>query len=149
MNTLFFIGNGFDLSLGLKTSYNDFYKYYTNQLSKNDSIKELKKSISSDLKNWSDLELALGKYTERINSLEEFDSVFEDLSNALSTYLSLEYANFNFGKIEAENILDCLYFPENSLPEADKIELIAYKNKWIKSDWNVDVITFNYTETLE
>ncbi len=28
MNTLFFIGNGFDINLGLPTRYRDFYRYY-------------------------------------------------------------------------------------------------------------------------
>ncbi len=28
MNITFLIGNGFDLNLGLKTRYTDFYKYY-------------------------------------------------------------------------------------------------------------------------
>lgn len=29
MNVTFLLGNGFDLNLGLLTSYKDFYSYYT------------------------------------------------------------------------------------------------------------------------
>lgn len=29
MNVTFLLGNGFDLNLGLSTSYKDFYSYYT------------------------------------------------------------------------------------------------------------------------
>ena len=29
MKVVYLIGNGFDLNLGLKTSYSDFYTYYT------------------------------------------------------------------------------------------------------------------------
>ena len=36
MNIAYLIGNGFDLNLGLKTKYMDFYKYYLEQESKND-----------------------------------------------------------------------------------------------------------------
>lgn len=32
MNKLIIVGNGFDLAHGLKTSYNDFAKYYKNNL---------------------------------------------------------------------------------------------------------------------
>jgi abortive infection AbiH-like protein len=84
MNVLFFIGNGFDLNLGLKTSYADFYKYYTKIISKSSAVNRLKNEISGDLKDWSDLELSLGKYTEKIKSVTEFDQVFEDIGNYLS-----------------------------------------------------------------
>ena len=30
MKVVYLIGNGFDLNLGLKTSYSDFYTYYLN-----------------------------------------------------------------------------------------------------------------------
>ncbi|MFJ1434512.1 AbiH family protein [Capnocytophaga canimorsus] len=35
MNVLFIIGNGFDLRLGLPTSYSDFLKYYKGKEPKN------------------------------------------------------------------------------------------------------------------
>jgi hypothetical protein len=35
MNILFLIGNGFDLNLGMKTRYVDFYNYYISNTSLN------------------------------------------------------------------------------------------------------------------
>ena len=40
MNITFFIGNGFDLNLGLKTRYQDFYKYFHEHGTSNNMIKE-------------------------------------------------------------------------------------------------------------
>lgn len=50
MNIVFLIGNGFDISLGLKTSYRDFAKYYVQKPSSHPSIEKLKKEIEECLK---------------------------------------------------------------------------------------------------
>ena len=44
MNITFFIGNGFDLNLGLKTGYKSFYEYYTKACPED----MLSKAISAD-----------------------------------------------------------------------------------------------------
>lgn len=46
MQILYIIGNGFDLNLGLKTSYKDFYDHYKSVDSSKNSINNLKKNIS-------------------------------------------------------------------------------------------------------
>jgi len=149
MNVLFFIGNGFDLNLGMKTSYPDFYKYYQKIGSQSSSINKLKKDISKNLKNWSDLELALGEYMENIKSAQEFDEVFEDIGDKLSEYLQQEENNFDFSKIDKKKLFDYLSFPDNSLLRADSNKLISFKKTWRNSPWNVRIITFNYTRSIE
>ena len=89
MKTLYIIGNGFDLNLGLKTSYKDFYQHYMSVESTTKSIADLKDSISMDYSSWSDLELALGQYTIELKTLDEFDEVFEDIGAQLGVYLKL------------------------------------------------------------
>lgn len=66
MQILYIIGNGFDLNLDLKTSYNDFYKYYETVESKNPNVQKLKEHISKTYDSWADLELALGDYTQHL-----------------------------------------------------------------------------------
>lgn len=39
MNITFFIGNGFDLNLGLKTRYKDFYKYFKENVRRSNIIR--------------------------------------------------------------------------------------------------------------
>ena len=46
MQILYIIGNGFDLNLGLETSYNHFYNYYKAVESDNINVQKLKKNIS-------------------------------------------------------------------------------------------------------
>ena len=95
MKILHIIGNGFDLNFGLKTSYKDFYDFYMAALSSKNSVNNLKKNISNNYKNWSDLELALGQYTDEIKSVQEFDEVFEDIGDRLSEFLKMQEASFD------------------------------------------------------
>ena len=96
MDITFLVGNGFDLSLGYKTSYEDFYKWYLNQptdSSAKSAVDKLKRNISSDiesgLKNWSDFEIGLGKFTQsfKANEVKEFLAAYEDAVLNLNNYL--------------------------------------------------------------
>lgn len=149
MNILFFIGNGFDLNLGMKTRYADFYKYYKTIDSNSEYVNKLKSSISEDLENWSDLELALGEYTEKMNSQEDFDIAYEDIGEKLSDYLEKEEIKFEFNKLDVKKFYDYLAFPEKSLHQSDQNKITSFKSKWKNQQWNVNLVTFNYTRTLE
>ena len=149
MNVLFFIGNGFDLNLGMKTSYVDFYSYYKNVHTDSIPIRKLKEEISNNYKNWSDLELALGKYTDKIESPQEFDEVFENIGEELSKYLQQEEDSFDFNKVDKKKLYDCLSFPENSLPDADKNRISTLRVRWKSLPWYIRIVTFNYTRSLE
>lgn len=149
MNILFFIGNGFDLNIGMKTSYGDFYNYYHGVKSDNPSVEKLKKEISNNIKLWSDLELALGEYTESIGTQEEFNEVFEDIGDNLAMYLQQEESRFDFSRIDRKELFDCLSYPERYLPPTDNNQIKTFKEKWKFENWNVRIITFNYTRTIE
>lgn len=61
MNVTYIIGNGFDLNLGLKTGYQDFYDYYIEVPSPNAHVELLKNTIKQEgYELWSDLEVGLG-----------------------------------------------------------------------------------------
>jgi hypothetical protein len=85
MNVTFLLGNGFDLNLGLSTSYKDFYSYYTKK-EPNDFIA---KSISKNYELWSDLELGLGKFLkivkeDQINDFLNSKALLEKKFNRIS-----------------------------------------------------------------
>lgn len=64
MKITFLIGNGFDLNLGLKTTYKDFYENYLKTLNKetiNNNI--LYRYIDRDIEDWVDFEIRLGLFT--------------------------------------------------------------------------------------
>ena len=112
MNVTYIIGNGFDLNLGLRTSYKNFYTYYIKQhpsIHDEDKVKgnekemeivKLKESIENYLQdengnkvntkdaNWANLELALGQYTDKIKGgAEVMVTVYHDLVEKLKKHL--------------------------------------------------------------
>ena len=149
MNILYFIGNGFDINLGMKTRYSDFYEYYKLTESKNEHIRQLKMEISEGIINWSDLELAFGKYTSKLNNIDEFDEVYEDIVNNLADYLNDIEAQFDFTTINPNKFFKYLSYPENSLSKEDIQELLTYREKWKTHHWITNIITLNYTTCIE
>lgn len=149
MNVLFIIGNGFDLNLGLKTDYKDFYEYYRWAKSKSTAVYQLKKSINGEIKKWADLELALGSYTSELASADELDDVYMNIVKNLAKYLQNEEDHYDFNDVIRKKFIEFLAFPEYSLLRTDRDELLLFKEKWNNSQWNVDMITFNYTRSVE
>lgn len=149
MKIVYIVGNGFDINLGLKTKYNQFYEYYKEIDSSSERILKLKENINNDYKNWSDLELALGEYTSNLNSLNEFDEVFEDILENLANYLQIEEDKFELNNIDIDKFLDFLCFPEKSLLARDKNDITTYKTNWSSQNWLVNIITLNYTNILD
>ena len=89
MKITFFIGNGYDINIGLKTAYHDFLKWYVEQPSKNDTIADFKKIIEDGIEYWSDLEIALGRktLTHPLNTKAGFTTCKYDLDTQLQKYL--------------------------------------------------------------
>lgn len=149
MNVLIFIGNGFDINLGMKTRYSDFYKYYKSVKSQSNLINNLKEEISSNLSTWADLELALGQYTKNIKNIDELDEILIDIEDNLAEYLRIVEDNFDFSNVDKGKLSKYLSFPERCLIKADESRIVNFKNAKFKSTWNLYLVTFNYTRTLE
>lgn len=79
MNITYLIGNGFDVNIGLKSRYADFYETYVNihPHDEADVIKRFKAGINDYIKkeshkdnlkaiDWRDLEVALGQFTDQM-----------------------------------------------------------------------------------
>ena len=81
------IGNGFDLNLGLKTSYHDFLKsdnFYLASIYGNSFANYL--VSKRELQDWIDIEKELISYSMSDDS-KDFQDNFRTISNALSQYL--------------------------------------------------------------
>lgn len=89
----FLIGNGFDINVGLNTRYSDFYPYFI----KNYPNNLLAKNIEGNIEAWSDLELGIGKYTEKISLPDErnFEQCEKDWEECLADYLKEETCKIN------------------------------------------------------
>jgi len=149
MNILYIIGNGFDINLGLKTKYSQFYEYYQKQESDDELVNKIKKDINLDIDNWSDLELAFGLYTKNLNDIDEFDRVWEDLVDNLCNYLEKEEETLELEGLDKEKLISDLHTPEQSFAQGNKEEINNFKQKFGTATWNINIITLNYTRTLE
>lgn len=146
MNITFLLGNGFDINLGLNTRYKDFYKYYTQQPSKNVLIEELKNNIGKNHKTWADLEIALGDYLKNIRDADDFDVIFEDILEHLAVHIENEEGRFTHDLEDKKEFYLDLAYPESHLLELDKQKV----NRYLKDENRyLNIITFNYTKVLE
>lgn len=153
MRILFVLGNGFDLQLGLPTSYRDFYKYYSCCNSENESVRRLKKEIGLNPENWGDLELALAQYTSKEVNLDEFCAAYDDIQSKLQKYILTVDDMMKAGELnlnaDVDSVFTGLRFPENYFCPEIAESLNEFYSSGGNKLINVDVFTFNYTHTLE
>lgn len=85
MKITFLIGNGFDLNLGLRTTYKDFYENYLKTLD-TEVIKNniLYNYIDKDIEDWVDFETRLGLFTFPPNSNDNDRLFFLKQAKSLS-----------------------------------------------------------------
>ena len=78
----FFIGNGFDINIGLATRYSNFYPYFLRNANDNNMIKSW---LDGNEKLWSDLEEKLGQEISKIpeGKLEQFYDDKDELDRLL------------------------------------------------------------------
>jgi len=146
----YIIGNGLDLSIGLDTSYRNFYDYVrANNLHPKNKIYE---AIQNDPETWADFEIALGRYTwflqdisekrrkkESIDFHNELDQVIEDLAD----YLEIEEKKIEDKAVKTEFTRDGFY---EELPSGQRLKISPYVNS---GPLAINFVTLNYTNTLE
>lgn len=100
MNITFFIGNGFDINIGLATQYSKFYPYFIKNANDNNMIKSW---INGNEKLWSDLEEKLGQEISKIpeGELDKFYDDKDELDRLLIEYLEKEQEKYEFEDPEA------------------------------------------------
>ena len=156
MKIVFLIGNGFDIKLNMNTRYKDFYKFYIAlpQNNEPDIIKQFKKDLgdNKDIELWSDLENVLGYYLGKIEKKEDAVILHEDLIDKLSQYMGLEEKKHKIDKTKKEQLFEYIskaYFNKDfTNEEINEIgELLRVFGT--ETDWEINIITFNYTKTIE
>lgn len=153
MNVTFLIGNGFDVNLGLKTKYTDFYDSYIESNSKlpdNNCVKKFCNLIESDYKTWGDFEAAFAKNVE--GTPEQIRDILGDFTVKLAYYLRQQLENCNYD----DNTISTKFksFLTHSYDLLETKDKAIMQNKY-KSHMNsndnikVNFIDFNYTDTIE
>lgn len=152
MNQLFIIGNGFDLNLGLKTGYQDFYDYYRSVHSGDKDILALKDSIEKGrYSTWSDLEAGLGDYSRTITDPDVFLKCFENIKDVLSEFLTRSYEARSFVS-NYHKLTKDFGNPEEYLNQEIQNRYYAFhrsRSFSVSGHEEVSIVTFNYTNTLE
>lgn len=153
MNILFILGNGFDLSLGLDTSYRSFLKHYLNahQPSNDPFVKEFQEEVWKDLETWTDLETHLGEWLDDKKTRERAIAVHDDLVNELSHYMKNEQERVKPSPKVREQILSNMANLSHHLHwNLDKRDIKDYITKYFNNTPHViNTITLNYTDTFE
>lgn len=159
MNVVYIIGNGFDLQLGLPTSYSDFYKYYTSLESKTEPIRNLKEAIKDKPLDWSDLEIALGQYTSQVDSVQHFNEAYDDLQKSLCDYILKVDDMMKTGELvinaNAKTLENGFMYPERMFGSdvaytiEGEYEIVSPGLLRGQSIYKANVITFNYTHVIE
>ena len=156
---LFIIGNGFDIALGLKTSYRDFLNWYLSQTIENEDarITKLKHSIQKDMEgdidSWADLEAKLGEYTSEYdeNEDEHFIVAYRNIKEKLNTYLKSQEGKANYkinGPSVSKEVRKFIQSFYSYFPDIPKAALAKdFSNAQNKITY--DFINFNYTNILE
>lgn len=153
MNITFLIGNGFDLNLGLNTTYSDFVYEYKSTDSSNQNIENFKKHIDEHEELWSNAELELGQYTNEFNKGEanKLSECHSDFCQHLVNYLKREEDRVDFEEhtseiisaiSKIEEIADCFNSQEKKTIENVFTKYIG-ENRYFK------FVNFNYTTTLD
>lgn len=156
------IGNGFDVSLGIKSSYGEFYKWYCAQKSDVEHIQKFRNDIKEDIsrdvpdeeKTWADFELGLGKYTDQftLDNASDFVDCLEDTQGSIREYLLTEQNKFSADQFTEESISSLRMKLQDftiDLPEIERDAVIASIKKFPNEHREIQFITFNYTNSLE
>ncbi|MBD5440256.1 MAG: hypothetical protein HDR33_04460 [Treponema sp.] len=156
MKITFLIGNGFDLNLGLDTTYNSFLKHYLKDTANDsDVIKEFKSKIQQDLDCWACAELAFGKITSHFQNTSEevqnFSNCHIDFCEHLAEYFRFQEKRIDYKKnkdLIEKAFCTSLSKCDLGLREEQRNNL---KNLVTSQGSNIEFnfINFNYTNTLD
>lgn len=158
MNITFLVGNGFDISCGLHSSYKDFYNWYCRQPSASTTIEDFKQSISIDISagliNWSDFEIGLGKYAAHFtpSTVSQLIECYEDSHRELIAFLAAEEGKIDLDSLSDDSIsklkngLSCYY---SELRPAEKNIFKALEQRDSSNNIEISFFSFNYTQVLD
>ncbi|MCR5444119.1 MAG: bacteriophage abortive infection AbiH family protein [Bacteroidales bacterium] len=129
------LGNGFDLDLGLKTSYNDFYKSELWPFRASGTLMGAYLKREQSLNNWMDLEEKIGEYAVR--------SYFNDFKD-MGAEGKLPKDNLSDYNLVIKSLSEYLLQAERGPINKESIAASVFKSN-MESLFPPTIITFNYT----
>ncbi|MDO4983206.1 MAG: AbiH family protein [Eubacteriales bacterium] len=152
MEITFLIGNGFDIRMGLKSRFRDVEENYIHLPSSDEDIKSFKEKMRSDIDNWSDFELAMGKimgdYEESKKAI--YRKQLDDFTREMIKYLSAQEDQIDFDLCDEEIKTE---FSKAIINKFEKLSLIRKRTieniLLAHDDCRINFISFNYTHILD
>lgn len=146
----FFIGNGFDINVGLNTKYSEFYEYY---LKKNPQDM-LAKEIGANYEYWANLEEGLGHYTAKVpnSKIDQFFKSEDLMEESLADYLELQMDRIQISSGEEKEIAKRMkksllkFYEELPKSQEEYIKNLIYKTR---DSIKYSFIVFNYTNSFD
>lgn len=158
MNITFFIGNGFNLNLGLHTAYSDFLTHYLRENAEDSKpVAFLKKLLAAEEPSalWSEAELFWGKTTaqflENDFSADDFYDAYEDFCANLAAYQQKEEKRIPYDALNkkiVEGFSSALLHFADGFREMERAQLLQFAESF-DSRLCYRFIDFNYTSALE
>lgn len=154
MNITFLIGNGFDIRMGLASSYKAAVKKYVSIPSDDPDICAFKSRMVNDCEYWSDFELAMGKYTREFDSDKQsvYIKCINDFNVELTNYLmaeekriSYELCNREIKSVFSDSIIN--FLTDFDYSQAHKSRIFSAISG-IRDNIYFRFISFNYTNIL-
>ena len=155
MNITYLLGNGFDLQLGLKTTYADFLKEYIKYPSENELIRNFKDFLKTKKSNWSnmfwsDAEEAMGKYLSNFtdDTIDHLKQCIFNFEERFFFYLMREQNKCNYEKRVRYIYRIFANFVTNSFSDVlcNRCKSLGVIND---SKTFFDFLTLNYTDTID
>ena len=135
-----------DIALHMKTSYQDFFKYYLKQSTVDGDVLAMKRDINSHkYETWADLEIGMGVYASQCADKEVFLKCLADIKANLKGYLQKEYEKIILYQLSSSYNFSN---PGLLLDPNPKYRYDKYRAKR-NANTIINVITLNYTSTLE
>ena len=151
-NVTFIIGNGFDIKLGLKTRYSDFYKVYKNIQEPNPTIMDFKKNILNENEiMWRDFEYGMGQ-CEKFNNPDDYIRCYQDVASKLDDYLLKENHRLDLNNISTDDINELkisLYYFHRKVKNVEIEKVKEFNTELNEIKINLNVIQFNYTTVFD
>lgn len=152
MRITFLIGNGFDMKMGIASSYKSVEAHYIGLERTDETIKEFQQSLKHNGKYWSNFELAIGKYTSHfdVGDQQGFNACLEDFTTELGNYLQGEEEKVDFALCDKEIKEEFVRSIKNFDGELEQRYRNQIKNIFANGDTvEFKFISFNYTHLLD
>lgn len=160
MNITFLVGNGFDISAGIDTSYDSFYKWYCNQnRAVPEHVQKFKTSLLEDLRKskeertWADFELGFGTFTNNFTkqTISNFWECYDDAMLMLQEYIELQINQVSTDITTEQSAAfgKGLMQISEELTEAESAAISHMLPKKANENVRYQFISFNYTSILD